>query len=151
MFQFKHTLAAAAALSFMAATTLPVLAADEPASHHHHMAAETLDGRISRLHDTLHITDVQAAQWDAVAQVMRDNEKAAAELVKEKRQNEATMTAVDDLRAYQQIAEAHAEGVKKLAAAFETLYASLSPEQKAAADDAFRAHKRQMHHAAKAH
>jgi len=153
MFQFKHTLAAAAALSFMAATALPVLAADEaaPAGHHHnHMAAETIDTRISHLHDKLHITEAQAAQWNTVAQTMRDNEKAGADLAKEKRQNAATMTAVEDLRAYQQIAEAHAEGVKKLAVSFEALYDTMSPEQKAAADEVFREHKRQQHHAAKA-
>ena len=153
MIHFKHTLAAAAALSFMAVTALPAVAADAaaPAGHHHQrMADETIDTRISHLHDKLHITEAQAAQWDAVAQTMRDNEKAAVDLVKDKRQNAATMTAVEDLRAYQQIAEAHAEGVKKLAVSFEALYDTMSPEQKAVADEVFRDHKRQQHHAAKA-
>ena len=159
MFQFKQTLAAAAALSVMAVAALPVRAADQmdqaqaaPAHHHHMATAETVETRIQHLHDKLKITEAQSAQWAAVAQVMRDNNTANKELIASKRQNEATMTAVEDLQAYAQVAEAHAQGVKKLATVFETLYDTMSPEQKAVADEVFRAHKREMHHsAAKAH
>jgi hypothetical protein len=60
-----------------------------------------------------------------------------ADLIQSRVQNAKTMTAVDDLRAYQGIADAHAEGLKKLIPAFEALYASMSDEQKKNADAVF--------------
>jgi protein CpxP len=53
-----------------------------------------------------------------------------------------TGNAVDDLRRYQQVAQAHVDGLRKLVPAFEKLYASLTPEQKKAADSAFAPHHR---------
>lgn len=152
MFQIRQTLAAAAAFAVMGAAALPVLAADQTApaapaapsasARHHHQGGETVDAKIADLHGKLQITEAQATPWAAVAQVMRDNDKSYGQLVAEKRQNETTMTAIEDLRAYQQIAEAHADGVKKLVAAFEPLYESMSAEQKAIADTVFRDHKK---------
>jgi len=149
MFQIRQTLAAAAAFAVMGAAALPVQAADQTApaapsasARHHHQGGESVDAKIADLHGKLRITEAQATQWAAVAQVMRDNDKSYGQLVMEKRQNETTMTAIEDLRAYQQIAEAHADGVKKLVAAFEPLYDSMSPEQKAIADTVFRDHKK---------
>jgi phage-related tail protein len=49
----------------------------------------------------------------------------------------ASMTAVADLRTYQQFAEAHVEHLKKLTAAFETLYNSMPESQKKIADQVF--------------
>ena len=154
MFQRRQTLAAVIALTVIGAVALPALAAD-PTAHAAPSAPagqqkgiDPVEAKIADLHGKLHITEAQAAQWGAVAQVMRDNGKSYTQLVQDKRKNEKTMTAVEDLRAYQQIAEAHADGVKKLATAFETLYDAMSPEQKAIADDVFRAHKKRH---AKAH
>ena len=147
MFQIRQTLAAVVAFAVMGAGALPALAADQApqaapsASARQHHGGDPVEAKIADLHGKLQITDAQAGQWNTVAQVMRDNDKGYAQLVREKRQNEKTMTAVEDLRAYQQIAEAHADGVKKLAVAFEALYDSMSPGQKAIADDVFRAHK----------
>lgn len=107
-------------------------------------ATDPVEAQITRLHNQLHITSAQAEQFNAVAQIMRDNRTAHADLVKEKRQNETTMTAVEDLQAYAQIAQTHADAVKKLSVAFETLYGSLSDSQKKAADEAFRQHKRRV-------
>jgi protein CpxP len=52
-------------------------------------------------------------------------------------------TAIDNLNAYGDVAQAHADGVKKLAATFSPLYASMSDDQKKMADDVFahRTHK----------
>jgi hypothetical protein len=47
------------------------------------------------------------------------------------------MNAVDDLKSYGEIAEAHAAGIKKFVEAFEPLYSSMSDDQKKAADRAF--------------
>ena len=52
------------------------------------------------------------------------------------------MTAVDDLKTYQKIAQAHVDGLKNLIASFETLYAAMPDTQKKIADDVFRTSKR---------
>jgi hypothetical protein len=59
-----------------------------------------------------------------------------------------TMTAVEDLNSYSEIAEAHAAGLKKFVPAFQALYASMSDAQKANANTLFRGHGR-SHTAAK--
>lgn len=99
---------------------------------------ERVEAHIKALHEQLHITDAQAAQWNDLAQVMRDNAKTIEDLVKQREQNIKTMTAVDDLRSYQALAEAHAEGLKKLVPVFETLYDGMSDDQKKIADVVFR-------------
>ena len=97
-----------------------------------------VEARIKSLHAALHITAAQEPQWQAVADVMRNNATTTGALIQERAAKAKTMTAVDDLQSYEAITEAHAAGVKKLASAFETLYASLSDEQKKDADAAFR-------------
>jgi protein CpxP len=96
-----------------------------------------VEARITSLHAQLKITAAQEPQWNVFTQVMRDNAKTMDDLIRSRVQNAKTMTAVDDLRAYQGIADAHAEGLKKLIPAFEVLYASMSDEQKKNADAVF--------------
>jgi hypothetical protein len=48
------------------------------------------------------------------------------------------MTAVDDLKSYGEIADAHANGIKKLTPVFADLYTSMSDVQKKEADTLFR-------------
>ena len=48
------------------------------------------------------------------------------------------MTAVDDLNSYGEIADAHAEGIRKLTPEFATLYSTMSDSQKRSADEFFR-------------
>jgi periplasmic protein CpxP/Spy len=98
---------------------------------------DRVEARITSLHAQLKITPAQEPQWNAFAQVMRDNAKTVDALIQSRVQNAKTMTAVDDLHAYQGIADAHAEGLKKLIPAFEALYASMSDEQKKNADAVF--------------
>ncbi len=52
------------------------------------------------------------------------------------------MSALDNLRNYQMIADAHADGLKKLVPAFATLYGAMSDQQKATADAVFGRHAR---------
>jgi periplasmic protein CpxP/Spy len=131
----------------------PPAAAQQPAQPMHqghrqgHAQRDSLEARIADLHGKLKITPEQEPEWQAVAQVMRDNAKATGEQVEKSRQNEATMTAVDDLRAYAQIASTHAQGVNRLADEFGKLYASMSDDQKKTADQVFRHHRREhVHH-----
>jgi len=52
------------------------------------------------------------------------------------------MSAVDDLRSYQKLADAHADGLKKLVPAFEALYNTMSQDQKKTADAVFAEHEK---------
>lgn len=121
-------------------TTQPTPGQQAPSRRMHdtRTPTERVEARIKALHEQLHITDAQTAQWNDLAQVMRDNAKAIEDLVKQREQNLKTMNAVDDLRSYQALAEAHAEGLKKLVPVFETLYDSMSDDQKKTADVVFR-------------
>ncbi len=105
-------------------------------------AAETIDQRISSLHDSLKITQAEETDWQAVAQTMRDNAAAMQKLASEKEQSSASMTAVDDLQTYSAFAQAHVDHLKKLTAAFTTLYNAMPAQQKKLADQVFaRAHR----------
>ena len=51
------------------------------------------------------------------------------------------MTALDDLKNYQKVTQAHVDGLKNLIASFEALYAAMPDDQKKTADHVFRATK----------
>jgi protein CpxP len=131
------------------ATTLAVAAGSAIAARA--MPADRVEMRINDMHAKLHITPDQETQWQQVAQVMRDNENALQPLIAERKNNARNMSAVDDLHSYEKITEAHVEGIKKFTPAFETLYASMSDEQKRQADAMFRGieHKKQVKAATK--
>ena len=97
-----------------------------------------VETRIKDLHRRLHITPAQEAAWSSVAEVMRDNAKTMESLAHERYENAAKMTAVDDLRSYSALADAHADGLKKFIPAFQQLYDSMSDKQKKNADALFR-------------
>ena len=96
-----------------------------------------VEKHIDQLHTTLKITPAQEAQWNEVAATMRDNAKEMDRAIDKRTAGAASATAVDDLKAYADIAQTHANGVKKLATAFSGLYSAMSDEQKKAADEAF--------------
>ncbi|WP_322029923.1 Spy/CpxP family protein refolding chaperone [Paraburkholderia sp. J76] len=108
--------------------------ADVRAAQHQQRVEE----RITWLHTQLKITPEQEPQWKAFADVMRDNGQTMADLYKQRVEGESTRNALDDMKQYAQISQAHAEDMQKLVAAFEPLYTSLSPEQKKLADQTFR-------------
>jgi len=103
------------------------------------MSVET---RISDLHRRLKITDAQKAQWDALAQVMRDNAQKMVDLEKSRSAEAKSMTAVDVVKSYSQVIDAHEDGMKKFVPAFEDLYNSMSDSQKKIADSLFRSRAR---------
>lgn len=96
-----------------------------------------VEKHITELHDTLKITSVEEARWEAVAATMRANAKDMDNAIDKRAANSASATAIDDLNAYAEIAQAHASGVKKLANAFSGLYATMSDDQKKQADEVF--------------
>lgn len=120
-----------------AADTSPSGASSAGAAAARPAKANRVEARIKSLHQQLKITPAQEPQWNAVAQVMRDNARTVSTLIHERAQKAASMTAPDDLRAYQTIADAHAAGIKALIPAFDALYATMSNEQKKNADAVF--------------
>jgi protein CpxP len=98
---------------------------------------DRVEARIKDMHARLKITQAQEDQWSKVAQVMRDNAKQMDALTKT-RAEKADMNAIDDLKSYGEIAEAHVDGMKKFTPIFQTLYDSMSDAQKKNADAVFR-------------
>lgn len=96
-----------------------------------------VEKHIKELHSSLKITAAQEAQWNEVAGTMRENAKEMDRVIDKRMTTAGTATAVDDLKAYGEIAQAHANGIKKLATSFSGLYSAMSDEQKKAADAAF--------------
>jgi protein CpxP len=96
---------------------------------------QNVEANIANLRQRLQITPAQEPQFNAVANVMRENARAEASAPQ---QPPAGATAVDDLRAYIRYGETELAGLKKMLPALEALYATLSPAQKKAADAAFR-------------
>ena len=131
------TRTASALLVIASLAAVPAFAQDAAAGK-----SAGLETRISSLHEQLKITPDQEKKWDAVAKTMRHDSEESRKLVEEKRKEEASLTAVADLNAYADIAEAHAKHAKHLAKAFSSLYDAMSDDQKKVADEVFRKHKR---------
>jgi len=102
----------------------------------------SVEARITELHKRLHITDAQKTQWDNLAQVMRDNAQAMVDLQKQRAANAKSLNAVDVVKSYGSVIEAHEAGMKKFIPAFEALYNSMSDAQKKIADSLFRSRAR---------
>jgi hypothetical protein len=97
-----------------------------------------VDQRIRTLQSQLGITEAQMPLWNAFAQAMRDNAASTDALFVQRAGAVATMSAVDNMHSYAQIARAYADNTERLATAFDSLYASLTETQKQAADTLFR-------------
>jgi hypothetical protein len=102
--------------------------------------ADRVEERITDLHTRLGITEAEEESWSKVAAVMRENANAMAGLIQARSGKADSMTAVDDLKSYGQIAEAHADGIQRFTPVFGALYDKMSDEQRTNADLIFRDH-----------
>jgi hypothetical protein len=114
----------------------PMAAADREMSTKE--MGERVEAHIKTLHTQLKITPAQQPQWDAFAQVMRDNAGAMRTRFDQRGTKLTAMNAADNMQSYALVAEQHAQDMQKLATSFSTLYATMSPEQKTTADTVFR-------------
>ncbi|MHB8353066.1 MAG: Spy/CpxP family protein refolding chaperone [Burkholderiales bacterium] len=103
-----------------------------------------IEARIKDLHAKLKITPVEEDQWAKVSDVMRDNAKKMDQLTEARMANVKSMNAIEDLKSYGEITEAHADAIRKFTPVFATLYDSMSNEQKTGADELFREGPRQQ-------
>ena len=104
-----------------------------------------VERRITDLHGKLHITSQQSQPWDQFAQVMRDNAREMDQVYKQRAEKLGSMSAVDNMQSYAQIEQQRAQDAQKLVPAFQTLYSSLSDQQKKTADQIFRAYPANAH------
>ena len=142
-----HVILAAASPDSTASAAGPSATPASIAAH----ADARVEARIKDLHSRLGITAAEEGQWNDVAQVMRDSANTMVSLIQDRAGQGNNMTAVEDLKSYAAIAQAHADGVAKFAPAFGALYGSMSDAQKQNADAIFRArsHKAMKHMASK--
>ena len=96
------------------------------------------DQRIHALQAQLQVTEAQMPQWNAFAQAMRDNAASTDALFRRRAGAAASMSALDNMKSYAQIARAYADNTEMLANAFEALYGVLSDQQKQTVDTLFR-------------
>jgi protein CpxP len=109
-----------------------------------------VETRITELHAKLRITTAQQPQWDAFATVMRSNAQHMDATLVTDAGGLSKMTAVDQMKSYAAITDQHAKDMASLLPAFQTLYDSMTPEQKVNADAYFRAQAERNRHAKKA-
>ncbi|HEV2097306.1 MAG TPA: Spy/CpxP family protein refolding chaperone [Stellaceae bacterium] len=102
-------------------------------------AEQRVETHIRQLHAQLRITPAEQPQWEQFAQVMRDNARDMDQAFMQRAQQYPTMTAVQNMQSYQQIAEAHAQHLQKLVPAFDNLYSAMPEQQRQLADQVFRA------------
>jgi hypothetical protein len=132
--QAAPPLPAASAAPTQAAAT-PALPAASAASSATQKATEQ---RIEALKTQLGITPEQTPLWNAFAQAMRDNAASTDQLFQRRATSVSSMSAVDNMHSYAEIARDYANNTERLSTAFDSLYASLSDPQKQAADTLFR-------------
>jgi hypothetical protein len=101
------------------------------------MQSDRVEARIKSLHAQLKITPDEEQQWSAVAQTMRDNAHAIDQLVQDRSKQLGHMSAVEDMKSYEAITQAHADEMQKLVPAFEALYDKMPDAQKKRADTVF--------------
>jgi hypothetical protein len=100
-------------------------------------ATDRVEARIKDLHDKLRITPSQAVQWESVAQTMRANGAMMTDSIKDRSTKKKSMTAMDDLRSYQRVAQAHTDGLNQFVPVFATLYEGMPAAQQKNADLVF--------------
>lgn len=121
------------------ATTAPQQAGQH--ERHHFSPARHVEGRIAYLKAELKITDAQEQQFAPVAQAMRDNAKTMEQAMEQRRgMRDQPQTAVQRLDARAQFATLRAQADQRFVDAFKPLYASLSADQKKAADELLTRH-----------
>lgn len=150
-------LAAAAPLAGAQATTDAAQQAQRPdhGKRQFRLPSERVEARLAYAKTALKITAEQEAQWMAFAEVSRKHAKAADERIKAMRNARAQRaqaqrpTAVERLERRQQMLATQSERLGEVIAAAKPLYAVLSPEQKAVADQMLsprRGHGHRGHH-----
>jgi periplasmic protein CpxP/Spy len=105
-----------------------------------------VEGRIAYMKAELKITSAQEAQFDKVAQALRQNDTERRQSFTQIRAERRNQTALQRLEAQARFSAMRAQQSDRFLAAFRPLYDSLSSDQKKAADDLFGGHMRRFGH-----
>jgi hypothetical protein len=122
---------AAAALLFLSLAATPSIAQGPPGGPGG--AGGGAEALVGQLRAAIRPTAAQQTQFNAVAQVMRENAAAESRIAPPQQQG----SAVDQLRTGIQIDQMELDGMRRLLPAMEALYGVLSPQQQRAADSVF--------------
>ena len=144
------TLSLAAAVPLAVAQSATPSGAPQRSAHAHHafrMPSERTEARLAYVKTALKITDAQAPQWDAYANMVRKQAQAADQRVQERRSRmeqakaaggeRKRPTAIERLERRQQFLTNAAARSGELLTVQKPLYAALSPDQQRVADDLF--------------
>lgn len=105
------------------------------------LPSERVEARLAYLKTALKITDAQQPQWDAFADTLRKQARAADQRVQERRAQtgqrpeRGRTTAIERLERRQKLMAAAAARMDETLVATKPLYAALSPEQQKVADE----------------
>jgi periplasmic protein CpxP/Spy len=128
----RRALVAVALLAFSVGLLGPALAqAPSPGA-----PAASPDEQFAQLKQRLAITPAQEAKFAGLVQVMRQN-TATRDAFVARNPPSVQRDALAELRVQADAASLDARGLQRLVPAFQTLYLSLSPQQRQAADQAF--------------
>jgi LTXXQ motif family protein len=105
-------------------------------------SSDRIESRIKELHKMLHVTAAQEAPWKNLTQVMRDNAQVMVALQNQRVADTQSMNAVDSVKSYASVIDAHRAGMMKFVPAFTAFYDSLSDAQRKTADSMFRSRAR---------
>jgi len=104
-------------------------------------AVEYTETQIKQLGGALNITEAQKESWNNLTQVMRENAKDMDAFTdartKERAESTKTMNSVERMKFHSQITKTQFDQLEKLIPPFETLYASMSDQQKNITDIVF--------------
>jgi len=100
--------------------------------------SQIVEADLLELRNQLAITPAQQPQWEAFGKMTLDNATQLHERFRERSLNFSRVNAADNMAEYATISEMHAVQLRRLAVSFQTLYATLSPDQKVRADNALR-------------
>ena len=148
------SLAAAVAPLAAAQSAAPSAAPQRHAQHAFRLPSERVEARLAYMKTALKITDAQAPQWDAYANVVRKHAQQADQRFQERRARMAETkggehkrpTAIERLERRQQFMKVALERSSERLAVQKPLYAVLSPEQKQIADESFAPRFNRGHH-----
>jgi protein CpxP len=144
---FRHSIIAAAVIGLSGFAAIAAPAAGDPSAAGPRTTARpatghetrvTIEERIKDMHAKLLISPAQQPQWDAFADVMRNNGRSMEQTFQQRVNTMSSMTAPENMQSYAQIASSHAQDMQKLVPAFQTLYDTMSDSQKKTADLVFR-------------
>jgi hypothetical protein len=100
-------------------------------------SSDWIEARIAKLHRKLHITPEQESAWNDYAMGMRDTAKSMQPLYIKYYNHQNTMTAIENMQLYMEMAEGHAKSQRVLIPLFEKVYNMMTYGQKQIADEIF--------------